>query len=349
MFVFPRGNVWWYEIPNPDGGKPIRESTKVKGASIGLNKGAAEALMQSEAAKLKFIGKSDDRAQPLNVKTVNDALKRWYLEIKGSSSLREEAKRTISDDLQRGAFWERELGNVPLKLVTTKKIDEAVARLRSGKKLKNGTCNRYISLIAAVLNACERKWHWLDKAPRVNKLPENNTRDVYLTDEEIPQIARLLPEVDADMLVFGTNTGLRLGNIYKMRWEWLNLSRKRATIPASSYKNSKPHTIPLNERVMEILQKYKGRHEEFVFANAKGKPAKRYNQRRWYEARTAIGKPTLRWHEATRHTFATHLAERGTPMIILQQLGGWRSSEMLTRYAHLNADATAQWISKPIG
>ena len=37
-----------------------------------------------------------------------------------------------------------------------------------------------------------------------------------------------------------------------------------------------------------------------------------------------------------RHTWASWLAQQGTPMNVLQELGGWESEEMVRRYAHLS-------------
>jgi integrase len=41
------------------------------------------------------------------------------------------------------------------------------------------------------------------------------------------------------------------------------------------------------------------------------------------------------------HTWASWLAQQGTPMNVLQELGGWESETMVRRYAHL---APAQLI-----
>lgn len=42
----------------------------------------------------------------------------------------------------------------------------------------------------------------------------------------------------------------------------------------------------------------------------------------------------FRWHDL-RHTWASWLVQNGTPLYDLQEMGGWQSSEMVRRYAHL--------------
>jgi integrase len=43
----------------------------------------------------------------------------------------------------------------------------------------------------------------------------------------------------------------------------------------------------------------------------------------------------FRWHDL-RHTWASWLIQKGTPMYDLQEMGGWKSGDMVRRYAHLS-------------
>ena len=49
----------------------------------------------------------------------------------------------------------------------------------------------------------------------------------------------------------------------------------------------------------------------------------------------AAGWKGFRWH-SLRHTWASWLAQSGTPMNVLQEMGGWESPSMVRRYAHLS-------------
>jgi integrase len=42
----------------------------------------------------------------------------------------------------------------------------------------------------------------------------------------------------------------------------------------------------------------------------------------------------LRWHDATRHTFATRLVQGGVDIYTVQKLGRWKNISMVMRYAH---------------
>lgn len=51
----------------------------------------------------------------------------------------------------------------------------------------------------------------------------------------------------------------------------------------------------------------------------------------------------FRWHDL-RHTWASWHVQRGTPLHVLKELGGWETMEMVQRYAHLSATHLAQWV-----
>lgn len=56
----------------------------------------------------------------------------------------------------------------------------------------------------------------------------------------------------------------------------------------------------------------------------------------------------LRFHDL-RHTFASWHVQQGTPLSVLQELGGWQSGAMVSRYAHLGAEHLAAWNDRLMG
>src|SRR5437764_2652383 len=61
----------------------------------------------------------------------------------------------------------------------------------------------------------------------------------------------------------------------------------------------------------------------------------------WRKALKRADIENFRWHDL-RHTCASWHRQAGTPTHELQRLGGWRSSVMVERYAHLAPDHLAQ-------
>jgi len=65
----------------------------------------------------------------------------------------------------------------------------------------------------------------------------------------------------------------------------------------------------------------------------------------WRAVLERTGISDFRWHDL-RHTWAGWHVQNGTPLHILQELGGWESSDMVRRYAHLSSDHLAKYADK---
>jgi integrase len=58
------------------------------------------------------------------------------------------------------------------------------------------------------------------------------------------------------------------------------------------------------------------------------------NTKAFRNALTQVGIENFRWHDL-RHTWASWHVQNGTPIHVLQELGGWSDVRMVQRYAHL--------------
>jgi len=103
---------------------------------------------------------------------------------------------------------------------------------------------------------------------------------------------------------------------------------------------SRSIAVPLNATALEVLQRQLGKHPVRVFTYAV-KPLGSANTLAWRKALKRAGIENFRSHDL-RHTWATWHRQAGTPTHELQRLGGWRSSVMVERYAHLSPDHLAR-------
>lgn len=70
------------------------------------------------------------------------------------------------------------------------------------------------------------------------------------------------------------------------------------------------------------------------------KPIGQVSTKAWYLALRRDGIEDFRWHDL-RHTWGSWHVQQGTPLFAVQAMGGWESSEMVRRYAHLAAEHLA--------
>jgi integrase len=77
----------------------------------------------------------------------------------------------------------------------------------------------------------------------------------------------------------------------------------------------------------------------------KGKRITQVNTKAWHKALERAGIKDFRWHDL-RHTWASWHVQSGTPLHVLQELGGWESPEMVRRYAHLSSEHLSQYVGR---
>ncbi|HEY0484210.1 MAG TPA: tyrosine-type recombinase/integrase [Kofleriaceae bacterium] len=144
------------------------------------------------------------------------------------------------------------------------------------------------------------------------------------------------------MILVAMRTGMRMGELIGLRWVDVDLSAGRINVRQSivrgvigSPKSGKPREIPLCDEAIEALAAHRHERGPLVFCDAKGN-ALRAGLLAW-PLKRALKRAGLReigWH-VLRHTFASHLAMRGVPLKVIQELLGHASIATTMIYAHL--------------
>lgn len=321
MSLRKRGTVWWIDFVSP-GGERVRRS-----AATG-NKAQAQELHD----KLKAEVWRRDKLKEAPRRTWNDAVVRWLKETSH--------KATHEQDKAKLRWLDNHLNGKPLDTINRAMID-GLTQAKQATGAAPATVNRTLALVRAILRRCERDWEWLDRAPAVRLLKEPVKRIRYLTRPEAERLLKELPPHLADMAQFALATGLRSANIFGMRWDQVDLERRMAWVHPDQAKARRAIPVPLNGEAMAVLQKQRGKHPERVFT-FRGEPVSATTTKAWYAAVKRAGVQPLRFHDL-RHTFASWHVQQGTPLSVLQELGGWQSPAMVQRYAHLGAEHLAPW------
>lgn len=242
-----------------------------------------------------------------------------------------------------------------LRDVTTESVHAALSRFCATAS----TYTRHRARIMSVLSHAV-ELGWLREVPRLVKREDRKTkpRD-WITREQWEKLYAELPVHMKPMAEFAITTGLRQANVLKLRWSQVDLARRLVWIEAAEMKADAPIAVPLPQRGVEILQGRVGTHEEFVFT---------YQGRAVSEIKTAWMAACIRaglgqyvmdehrrahyagftWH-GLRHTWATWHIQNGTPVEVLQKLGGWADHRMVMNYAHHSAGHLAQYADNAGG
>ncbi|MEL0587212.1 MAG: site-specific integrase [Candidatus Thiodiazotropha sp. (ex. Lucinoma kazani)] len=253
----------------------------------------------------------------------NEAADRWILETNHKADHhKDKAKLTWLAVYLHGVKL-NEINREMLDKIGSVKATEA----------SNATANRYLALVRSILRKAAREWDWLEQAPIVRLYPESKRCILWLTHDQAQQLLKALPAHQAMMARFALATGLRQANILGLLWEQVDMKRNLAWIHPDQAKAKRAIAVPLNEWAMNVLKSQSGIHSRFVFTY-RSQPIRQVNTKAWKSALNRAGIEDFRWHDL-RHTWASWHAQAGTPLNVLQELGGWETVEMVRRYAHL--------------
>lgn len=308
---------WWVKISH--GGRTKQRSTGTEDKT----------QAQEYHDKLKASLWEQQRLGVKPRRAWKEAVVRWLAETSD--------KATHDGDIKKLRWLDAFLGKLMLDEITLDVIDRVKSeRLKTVSK---STVNRYLAVVRSILLRARDEWEWIDKAPKVKLFREPPGRERSITVEQAEALLRELPAHQRDVVLFTLATGLRQSNVLRLEWSHVNLESGHAWVDADQSKNRRPIAVPLNSKAVEVLRRQVGKHAVHVFTYA-GRPLDRANTHAWQRALKRAGIENFRWHDL-RHTWATWHRQSGTPTHELQRLGGWRTSVMVERYAHLAPDHLA--------
>jgi len=169
---------------------------------------------------------------------------------------------------------------------------------------------------------------------------------VLSLEEESKLLTNATPAIQ-DIVLYALNTGSRIGEIFSLRWQDVNLDRNLITV--FSPKTQKTRPIPINPDARRILEFWAlGRKNEFVFYNQKtGTPFVDLGAGLELACKEA-GVSGVTWH-TLRHTFASRLLERGVDIMTVKELLGHSTVTVTMRYTHSNLDSKVAAVGKLAG
>lgn len=256
-------------------------------------------------------------------------------------------------------------------------------RLKSG--LKATTVNRELAALRSALTKAVEWDHVADHPMRKVKQAkvEDDHRVRYLTDGEETRLRQVLltredavkaareshrrwqvdrgltpaPPIAANdfsehirpMILLAINTGLRRGEMFKLRRSDIDLENQQLKVRAAAAKSGKSRHIPLNAEAFETVTRWMRQHpggtqDDLVFPGKDGKPMTNIDSS-WHTVSKAAGLKDFRWHDL-RHHFASRLVMSGVDLNTVRELLGHADLKMTLRYAHLAPEHKAIAVAK---
>ena len=215
------------------------------------------------------------------------------------------------------------------------------------KVLAERTINALIQIIGAIYNIAIQKEIFKGNNPvnkNVKRVNVDNRRERYLTLEEINL---LLNEVEHEEYLYifvqlALQTGGRLGTILSITKKDIKLESN--TVQLKDHKNNTTYLGFYNDELKYLLKKRIEKLNVNDFIIDRGEQVIKDRLTKIYNKYFNIGlanddrKNRVVTH-TLRHTFASHLAIKGTPIYTIQKLMNHKDITMTLRYAKLAPDS----------
>lgn len=246
-------------------------------------------------------------------------------------------------------------GDLKLDQISYGRIEDYTVEKK--KTLAPKTVNNHLTVLRCSLdNAVKRGL--LEAVPRFEWLKVPPKKREFYGFEDAEALLQAAEEEWKPMIALGLKSGLRHGEMLALKWENVDFRTREIHVRASAYmgtlqspKNNRFRTVPMTNRVYQLLRAHQHLKGPFVFCDADGNMLSKH-QCKWpmFRACDKAGLPRKSWH-ILRHTFASHLAMRGKPIIAIKELLGHQTIEMTMKYAHLlpntHRDAISVLDSQP--
>lgn len=227
-----------------------------------------------------------------------------------------------------------------------------IARIRADK-VKTGvkpvTVNQCLAVLRSVLRKAHQDFGWQREPPPVpmfTQAARDTERLRWLTHEEAQRLRTVLPDWLAEAYWFSLHTGLRKLNVWNLIWGQVDLERRQVLIPAAQMKTKRPFRLSLNSEAVAVLRRAEFKHPQWVFTKD-GEHCPELGGPSWLAALKRAGIEDFHWHDI-RHTHFSWLAQAGTPLAVLKELGGWGNIQTVMRYAHLCPDNLHDWVEQTV-
>jgi len=248
--------------------------------------------------------------------------------------------------LLREGTW-ADLWNRPLTSITGSEIARIVGKRR--KEVSDWRARREADTLRAALNfAIEGGRLSASPMPKYRQLfgkLTSNARVRYLEPEERQRLEAALdhPRTPGRLRAItrlALHTGMRQGEIFKLRWRDVDLRAGRITVLSVNAKSKRERHIPLNTVALALLKTWRGPSDPppdaFVFPGKDGAPLTD-TKTAWRTLLERAGIESFRFHDC-RHDFASQLVMKGVPLLEVGTLLGHADLTMTMRYAHLAPD-----------
>ncbi|RKH39108.1 site-specific integrase [Corallococcus sp. AB050B] len=371
--------AWWVDVKyqHPDG----RVERVRKASPINTRRGAEEYERQVRHALLTgSFGKETQNKQD-RIPTFREFVPRFitYSENNNKPSSVASKRQILSNHLIP-AFGSLSLDSIGLveieefKAAMRKKPADALIRkaaptraavLKRKRSEPKFLSLKYINNVLAVLHkllVLAQDQGVIGQIPRIKVFKTRKPAFDFLSFEEAELLVMNAEPEWRSLIFVALKTGMRQGELIGLQWNDVDLQRGKLHVRRTIWrgtsclpKGGRERIVDLPVSAVHALKEHRHLRGAHVFCQEDGQmltaglmkaPLKRALARAGIRREQGL----IGWHDL-RHTYGSHLAMRGIPLKVIQELMGHATIEMTMRYAHLAPEAresAVQQLDRPV-
>jgi integrase len=337
--IYRRGRIWW--IGYWRNGEPFYESSKSERKEDALR---LLKLRQGEIVTGRFAGLAPERV------TIAELLELVIADYADND------RRSIDDlklriEKQVRAYF----GDLRAVDLTTGHALKFIQK-RKADHITNGTINRELAILRRALNlGAQHDPPLVSRVIHIPRLKENNIRTGFLEEEQYRLLLAELPERLKLLLVIAYHTGVRKGELLRIRVEQIDLRHKQIRLNAGETKNDEGRVLPIYGEMGPLIagalaarRQEAKRSKEFpspwLFHDERGLPILSF-YKAWSAACARANVPGQLFHDL-RRSAVRNMERAGIPRSVAMKISGHKTEAVYRRYAIVSeqdiADAGAR-------
>jgi integrase len=319
----------------------MRRITIGRWPDLSLNEARAEALRIRHDIAIGF-DPSRKREEDRFEMTLGNIAQR-YLEEHSKRH-----KRSWLDDDRRIRMHIRPLAELKISEISRETVTRWHHRI--GNERGRFQANRCLALLSAIFGWAIRFGHFHGENPAkgIHKFREDR-RSRFLNAAELSRLWKVLDaEASPQWCAYfklALLLGMRKNELLRARWEHVNLAEALWTLPVT--KTDRPHTLPIPQAAIEILQGLPSRDTSPWLFPRENRPGQRFGSAdgAWVRIRARAGLPDVRIHDL-RRTLGSWLATQGCSLPLIGRALNHTNVATTQIYARMNLDPVREALER---
>ena len=339
--ITPTGVKTFYLYKKIDG-QPVRY--KLGSTEMGVKKARQEAVR----VRVQIMsGKNPQkvRKELREESTLNQMFQKFMEEKKSHLS------HNTYDEYLR--MWNKDLkpvlGNKKVSAISM----DTIKRLHKKFSLKPYYANRCVMFIRGMFNFFIKDGTYKGTNPTKGvKLNKEEPRVRYMEHSEVERFFNALndtpPSVSKDAIIMMLFTGARKGNVYRMKWDEIDLDAKIWRIPKT--KTGKNQTVALADSAVSLLKDIQADNpdEIYVFPSETSESGHIVDVKRaWRTLKKKANLKNFRLHDL-RHTLATYMIAQGADAFMVQRALTHQSIKSTQVYVNLGVEHLREKLNETV-